>query len=97
MIQKELKISFQVQNAKYQKYMSGVSAKTGKPYEIQESIILEDTIKKGNKLDVVEIHIKGENLQSVDYKSLIGKSFKSVPASGSNTFYVQLEDLGKIA
>jgi len=97
MVQKELKISFDVMNAKYQKYLSGVSQKTGKPYEIQEAIILEDVAKKGNELQVVKINVVGEGLDKIDVKSLIGKSFKSIPASGSNNFYVNLADLGKIA
>jgi hypothetical protein len=95
MIQKELKISFTVLNARYQPYNSGISKKTGNPYEIDEAIIIEDTMKIGNKLDVVEIHIKGESedLKSIDPKAIIGKSFTGVKASGSKTFYIMFEDI----
>lgn len=94
MLSKETKITFTAQAAKYQKPMSGKAKKTGEDYEIREAIIITDMMQDGFKFKAVEIHIQSENdMSKLDVESIQGKTYSGIKAKGTNTFYVQLEDI----
>lgn len=94
MLQKEIKITFTAQAVKHQPAFSGIGKDSGEPFDIQESIVITDMMKDGFKFKAVEINIVSEDsLAGINTEAMEGKTFTGIKASGTNKFYVQLEDI----